>query len=331
MRVLRPIGHEDQLSIIDHLDELRSRLLVCGAALFVVFCFCFVFNNQILSALNRPLPAAAKTGIGAQPTLNSDLDHFFAQTHTQLHAAAGQLRAAGGPAAAAATHIDQVANAAAGLAKRLPAEAAAQEKPIVLGPTESFTTTLMVVGYTSLLITLPLLLYEMYAFIVPALSREERRVAGPSMLAAPALFVIGAGFTYFEILPPAMHFLQGYNSSEFQVLLQAKSYYKFEVLMMMGIGAAFQVPLVLLGLQKLGVITAKTLTLNWRYAAVIIAVLAAALPGVDPVTMTLETVPLIGLYAVSIGMLKWVEHRNYKRSLAEMSSGGNIAGDSSAS
>ncbi len=91
------------------------------------------------------------------------------------------------------------------------------------------------------------------------------------------------------------------------MLVQAKSYYKFEIMLMMGIGLAFQVPLFALGLQRVGAISASTLTLNWRYAMVLIAVIVAALPGVDPVTMTMETLPLVALYLLSIVLLKWVE------------------------
>lgn len=335
MRVLRPIGHEDQLSIVDHLDELRSRLLICGAALVVAFCVCFVFNHALINALNRPLPQASKTGLGAQQRVNKDLGGFLSDMHDKLGAAGAKLQASGGQVGAAGTDLTQAASDAAAAAKLLskaqPTGTSTREKLITLGPAEPFTVTLVAVGYFSLLITLPLILYQLYAFVLPALSGEERRVALPSMIAAPVLFILGAGFSYFEIVPPAIHFLQGYNADEFQTLLQAGTFYRFEVLLMIGIGAAFEVPLFLLALQKLGVITARTLTLNWRYAAVIIAILAAALPGVDPVTMTLETVPLILLYVASIVMLKWVEHRNYKRQLAEMRSGGDVAGDSSAS
>jgi sec-independent protein translocase protein TatC len=153
--------------------------------------------------------------------------------------------------------------------------------------------------------------------VIPALSRNERKVAIPTMVAAPLLFLAGAVFTYFAVLPPAVHFLQGYNSSEYQNLVQAKSYYTFEIMLLMGIGLAFQVPLLALGLQKVGIISANTLTLNWRYATVLIAVIVAALPGVDPVTMTMETLPLVALYVLSIVLLKWVEHRNFRRARAE--------------
>jgi sec-independent protein translocase protein TatC len=317
MKVLRPIGHEEQLSIIDHLDELRSRLIICAAALAVAFGVCFWQNHALIDALNRALPPAAKTGLGAQQTVNSDLGRFFGDMERQLAAAGAGLQTSKGVPASVARDLDNVARDAGHISKLLPKDASAQAKPITIGVGESFTTTLLVVVYFSLLFTLPLLLYQLYAFILPALSHQERRVAVPTMIAAPVLFTVGVVFTYFAILPPAVHFLQGYNSKDFQILVQASTYYKFEVYMMLGIGLLFQVPLGLLGLQKMGVITADTLTLNWRYAIVIIAIIAAALPGVDPVTMILETLPLILLYAASIVMLKWVEYRNNRRALAQ--------------
>jgi sec-independent protein translocase protein TatC len=219
-------------------------------------------------------------------------------------------------------------------AKQIPKDVSQQEKPIAIGVGEAFTTTVAVAAYFALMVTLPLLLYQLFAFVIPALSRNERKVALPTMIAAPVLFLAGAVFTYFAVLPPAVHFLQGYNSSEYQNLIQAKSYYTFEIMLLMGIGLAFQVPLLALGLQKVGIIRASTLTLNWRYAAVLIAVIVAALPGVDPVTMTMETLPLVALYAASIVMLKWVEHRNHRRARAEAAQPakpGDAAGDSSAS
>jgi sec-independent protein translocase protein TatC len=120
------------------------------------------------------------------------------------------------------------------------------------------------------------------------------------------------------VLPPAVHFLQGYNNSDFQILVQAKTYYRFEMLIMLGIGLAFQLPLVLLALQRIGVISSKTLTGNWRYAVVVIAVIVAALPGVDPVTMFFETLPLVILYGVSIVLLHIGERRLAKREAAEL-------------
>jgi len=322
---LAPIGHEDQLSIIDHLDELRSRLIICAAALVVAFCVCFWQNHALIDALNRALPPAAKTGLGAQQRVNNDLASFFADFQKQLSVAGSGLHGVSGVPASVPSSLERAARDAGHISKLLPKDASAQEKPITIGVGESFTTTLLVVGYFALLFTLPLLLYQLYAFVLPALSREERRVAVPTMVAAPFLFVVGVVFTYFAILPPAVHFLQGYNSQDFQNLLQANAYYKFEVILMLAVGLLFQVPLLLLGLQKMGIITASTLTLNWRYAIVIIAIIAAALPGVDPVTMVLETVPLILLYAASIVLLQWVERRDRKRDLTSAGGGGSGA------
>ena len=120
------------------------------------------------------------------------------------------------------------------------------------------------------------------------------------------------------MLPPAVHFLQGYNSQNFDILVQAKTYYTFEILTMLGIGLAFQLPLGLLALQRLGVINASTLTRNWRYATVIIAVIAAAMPGADPVTTGLEMLPLVVLYLASIVMLKIADRRAAARAAAEL-------------
>ena len=89
-------------------------------------------------------------------------------------------------------------------------------------------------AYFALLIALPVLLYEVYAFVIPALSSEEKRVALPVMLAAPALFLTGAAFAYLFVLPPAVHFLQGYNSQNFDILVQAKTYYTFQIFTMLG-------------------------------------------------------------------------------------------------
>jgi sec-independent protein translocase protein TatC len=146
---------------------------------------------------------------------------------------------------------------------------------------------------------------------------HERRVARPVMAAAPFLFLVGVAFAYEIVLPPAVHFLQGFNSGSFQILVQAKAYYTFEILTMLGIGLAFQLPLGLLGLQQVGVINSRTLTGNWRYCVVIIAVIAAAMPGADPVTTGLEMLPLILLYLLSIVLLRVADRRAAARASSE--------------
>jgi sec-independent protein translocase protein TatC len=323
LKRLRPIGHDDRLSIVEHLDELRNRLLVCGAALLVAFCLCFWQNHALIQALNRALPSSAKAaqsgGLSAVPTSAAQLRKGLEQISTSAHSLAGQP----GFSSGARHDIQGISIGAAEALKGLPKQAPEQVKPITLGVGESFTTTLLVVGYFSLLFALPVILYELYAFIVPAMNQSERRVARPTIIAAPSLFITGALFAYFMVLPPAVHFLQGYNSEEFTILAQAKSYYKFEMFTMIGIGLAFQVPLGLLALQRLGIINSRTLTHHWRYAIVLIAIAAAALPGVDPVSMMFETLPLVLLYLASIVLLKIADYRDAKRDAVEFRAAGD--------
>ena len=316
-KALRPIGHDDRLSIVDHLDELRTRLIICGVALVIAFGFCFWQNQRLLDALNRALPATPATS----------QNHISGLTGDSVNERKGLLKAAAADKQLAASTANPALKqsylqAAAGLteaAQALPSSTG-KRLPITIGVGEPFTTTLTVAAYFALLITLPVLLYQVYAFVIPALSPEEKSVALPTMLAAPALFLAGAAFAYFFVLPPAVHFLQGYNSQNFDILVQAKTYYKFQIFTMLGVGLAFQLPLALLALHRLGVINGSTLTKHWRYATVIMAVIAAAMPGADPVSTAFEMLPLVVLYFASIVMLKIADRRAAARVAAESSS-----------
>jgi sec-independent protein translocase protein TatC len=316
-RVLRPIGHEDRLSIVDHLDELRSRLIVCLAALIVAFGLCFWQNSSLISVLNRALPhvstVAGQHGLAAEQNQSATqraADLQQAQLDRTLAASPGLSPAIRRQAAQAAHELTLAVRA-------LPRTPLVQEKPITIGVGEPFTTTLTVAAYFALLFTLPVLLYEAYGFIIPALSPEERRTAVPVMVVAPLMFLVGVVFAYLVILPPAVHFLQGYHSNQFDILVQAKAYYTFEIFTMLGVGLAFQLPLGLLALHRLEVVDGHTLTKHWRYAVVIIAVIAAAMPGADPVTTGLETLPLVLLYLVSIVLLRMADRRAAARAEAE--------------
>lgn len=316
-RVLRPVGHEDRLSVVDHLDELRTRLVVSLAFLIVAFGLCFWQNQPLLNLLNSPLPsspsqAAANhlSGLTSDSVKESRDISGAAAAFKRLSLASDVSLQDRALFALAATKLQDAA-------KVLP-QSNPKKLPITLGVGEPFTTTLKVCLYFALLFTLPVLLYEAYAFVIPALSPKERRVALPIMLAAPALFVIGVVFAFLVVLPPAVRFLQGYNSSNFDAFVQASPLYSFEILTMAGIGLAFQLPIGLLGLQRLGVINGSTLTRHWRYATVIIAVIAAAMPGVDPVTTGLEALPMVILFLLSIVMLKIVDRHDAKQALAEL-------------
>jgi sec-independent protein translocase protein TatC len=317
-KVLRPIGHSDRLSIVDHLDELRSRLIICLIALLVAFGVCFWQNNPLLSVLNRALPHVS-TVAGGQHGLASLRNRSVEERQglEKVKEGANQLAGSARLSATDRASAGLIAAGASQAAANLPKDATTQEKPITIGVGEPFTTTLTVAAYFALLFALPVLIYQGYAFVIPALNKQERRAALPMMAIAPILFMSGVVFSYFIVLPPAVHFLQGYNADHFDVLVQAKSYYTFEIITMLAIGLAFQLPLGLLALHRIGVINGRTLTRHWRYAVVIIALIAAAMPGADPVTTALETAPLVILYLASIVMLRIADRRAAAREAAE--------------
>ncbi|HUC00252.1 MAG TPA: twin-arginine translocase subunit TatC [Solirubrobacterales bacterium] len=233
MRRIRPISHEDQLSLVGHLDELRARLLVCLAVFGVALGLCFWQNHLLLELAAGPLPS----------------DH-------------GKL--------------------------------------ITFGVTEPFTTTVTVSAYAAIILSLPFVLYEIYAYLLPAFSRQQQRTIMPLLLLIPVLFVAGVAFGYLVVMPAAAKFLLNFNDSQFNIQVRAKDYYGFFAQTLLACGLVFQVPVAILAVTRLGIVKVSQLRSNRRYAYLGCAVLAAALPGVDPVSMLLETAPLIALYELSI-------------------------------
>jgi sec-independent protein translocase protein TatC len=230
---VKPVSHDEQLTLVDHLDELRSRLIVAVFAFAIAFGICGWQNHRILEIVNKPLP-----------------DRY--------------------------------------------------DQPLTFGVTEPFTTTFTNAAYAALLLALPVILYQLYAFVLPAFSPSEKRVAKPLMLMSPVLFVAGVVFCYFVVLPPATDFLLSFNASEFNTEVRARDYYSFSTLTMLAMGLGFQVPIGIIALVRLNIVTVEQLRHNRRYAILAIAVLAALLPTIDPVTMLLEMVPLLILYELSI-------------------------------
>jgi sec-independent protein translocase protein TatC len=301
-RAWRPVGHEDRLSLVEHLDELRSRLLVSGAALLVAFSLCAWQNDRLLDFVNRPLEKVtekqAEKGRGplAQVIVTNNALRAIASAERELLAAARAPRSGIKPAARKRLEAVQ-AQVDAAIAK-LPKKASA--RPITIGVSEPFSTTITVVFYFSILIALPVLLWQLYAFLLPAFSPHERRTALPLMAMVPGLFAAGVAFGYAFVLPPALKFLQNFNSDTFNTLVQASAYYRFVALTLLALGLVFQVPVGILAATRLGVVTPLQLRRNRRYAIVICAVVAMVLPGTDPVSMLLEMVPLVVLYELSI-------------------------------
>jgi sec-independent protein translocase protein TatC len=166
-----------------------------------------------------------------------------------------------------------------------------------------------VVAYAALLLSLPVLLYQAYAFILPAFSPRERQVALPLMLMVPFLFAAGVVFAYYFVLPNAISFLQNFNDDNYDILLQARDYYKFSITVLIVMGLLFQVPIGILAVTRVGIVSTATLRHNRRYAILVIAIAAMLLPGQDPVTMLSMMVPLLVLFEGSILMASLLDRR----------------------
>jgi sec-independent protein translocase protein TatC len=168
--------------------------------------------------------------------------------------------------------------------------------------TEPFMTTLTVSAYAALLVALPIILYQLYAFVLPAFSPTERRVALPLLLMVPVLFIGGVAFGYFLVLDPAVHFLLNFNDEQFNIEVRARDYYSFVTMTLLAMGIIFQIPMGILAVTRLGIATPTQLRQWRRYAYLGIAVVAALLPSIDPVSMLIEMVPLVILFELSIVM-----------------------------
>jgi sec-independent protein translocase protein TatC len=228
----KAVDFEDRLTLVEHLDELRTRLIVCGAVFGVALALCFWQNHLLLDIANSPLPG--------------------------------------------------------------------NREPITFGVTEPFMTTLTLAAYGAILLSAPLILYQLYAFVIPAFSPRERGFALPLMLMMPALFIAGVVFAYFIVLPPAMKFLLHFNQGQFNIQVRAREYYSFFAMTLVSLGIVFQVPVGILAVTRLGIVTPRQLSQNRRYAILVCAIVAMILPGTDPVTMLLIMAPLVGLYELSI-------------------------------
>ncbi len=315
---VRPISHDERVSVVSHLDELRTRIIVSLLAVSVAFGICFWQNNRLLHLIDTPLAhstqAQVKAGHGPLGA-TYQVQLGARDVAVQLRSVVSILDAPGqrqSPAAAAA--LQHVGVGLAGDIKRLSAPAQG-DRPVTLGIGEPFTTTVTVSLIFALILSLPVLLMQAYGFIMPAFEPGQRRLLRPLLWAVPFLFVIGVMFGYFVVLPAAVHFFQNFNSSQFNVLVQASQYYKFAATTMLAMGLLFQVPVGILAITRAGIITPRQLRKNRRYAIAACGVVAALLPG-DAITMLLETVPLYLLFELSVLVASIAEKRAQKRERA---------------
>lgn len=327
MSTIRPIGHEERLSLVEHLDELRSRLIVSIAVFVAAFSICYWQNHRILDWLNVPLAHAHHIDCANDRKANDSLERSgcfnqavgsylkgagpaLAQAGAALHALAdrdGVDGATQAQAAAAQRSLRSLSDQAQRAAALTPRATSGRGQPVTLGVTEPFLTTVTVAGYSALLISLPFLLFQLYAFILPAFTRQERRLALPAMLSVPALFVAGVAFGYFLALPRAISFLQNYNDGQYDILVQAREYYRFVVLLLGAMGVLFQVPVGVLAVVRLQILTPQQLRATRGYALIVFAIVAAVVtPTPDPFTMLIAMAPLVVLYEASIQLARFV-------------------------
>lgn len=305
------IRHEDRISVVDHLDELRMRLIVSLAAVAVAFGLCAWQNHLLLHVINGPLArqtqkqARAETGpLGAAYAVQGSTRALA----SQLQLVVSTLERPGsGASAATRASLGTVTPRIGQVLARL-SNAPEGEKPVTLGIGEPFTTTMGIALLFAFVLALPVVLYQFYGFVLPAFSPSQQRVARPLMLAIPLLFVAGVAFGYFVVLPAAVRFFQNFNSSQFNVLVQASQYYHFAAVTLLAMGLLFQVPVGILAATRANVVSVRQLRRNRRYALLACGLVAAFLPG-DAITLLLETIPLYLLFELSLLLAALGERR----------------------
>lgn len=246
--VPRRLDHEEEATLVEHLSELRHRLLVCILAILPAFVVAFAFHERIIEKLMELLPDGTKL--------------------------------------------------------------------VTLGVTEPFFTSFKVSFYVAVALVLPVLLWQLWAFLAPAVTDATQRVIGVFVVLATALFVVGVVFCYLVVLPRALDFLVGYDDQLYAEQVRASYFLSFVTLTMIASGLAFEMPIFILALVRLGVLTSARLRQNRRLGYVLMLVFAILLPTVDPISLAFEVVPLLLLFELSIWLAALMERR-WERSYAE--------------
>lgn len=242
IRRVKRVGHDEEVPLTDHLEELRNRVFISLLALAVGFVLCFWQHELIIEFLNRPLPASVP-------------------------------------------------------------------EPIVLNVTEPFMIALKVSIAGAVILTLPVLIYQLYAYVMPAFDPDHDRTTWPYLTAASLLFLVGLAFGYFLMLPAATNFLINFDADLYNRQVQAGDYYSFVIWILIGCGLIFQMPTGVFLLSAAGLMTPQWMRKNRRYAIFVMAVVSAALPGGDPLSMLIALAALLVLWEVSIFISGFVQRR----------------------
>ena len=226
---------EVEMSLFDHLEELRQRLFYMLIAVFVGIVVCFVFVNPIVELLEVPAKGV---------------------------------------------------------------------KFLQLAPGEYFFVSIKVAGYSGILVSSPFILYQIVQFVLPGLTRRERRLLAPIVLGSSLLFAAGLAFAYVALIPAALNFFITYGEGVVEQLWSIDRYFEFVLLLLFSVGLAFQIPVIQLLLGLLGIVGSKQMLSGWRFVILGAAVLGAVLtPSTDPVTQSLLAGAVLALYFGGIGMV----------------------------
>lgn len=322
-----------QMSFLEHLDELRRRLINSIIILAIAFGICFYFSPIIFQFLaipvNRALAEAQRREIifegltGNEKVLplsalkEGDKGVYVFSRATKL----------GTTVVASGTSVNSIVgkdnNGNVGLftdqpiftsdsivpqGSRLPFdfqnieknELSDNERLTVTTTTESFTLYVTVSIYSAIALSLPFLLLQVWGFIAPALYKHERAYVTPFILLSSISFIIGAAFAYYILFPPAVRYLLGVGS-DFQLMLRATDYFDFITLIMLAMGLIFQMPAITYVLARIGIISAGFLLRSWKIALIVILIVAAvASPTPDALNMMFFAAPMILLYGISV-------------------------------
>jgi sec-independent protein translocase protein TatC len=269
--------------LLEHLTELRSRLIVCVAALGLAFVLCFAFAQPIYLVLLEPFAVGSR------------------------------LLAAGGEGGHDAGPIDLLL----ALLRIREAPTAGSDpnlRLIYTAPLEFFFTKLKLAGFGAVFLCFPVLAWQLYRFVAPGLYRREKAAFLPFLLASPLLFALGAALVYFIMLPFVLWFslsqqITGAGPVSVQLLPKVSDYLSLVTALLLAFGLCFQLPVVVSLLGLSGVVSSKALAQGRRYAIVGVVVIAAVVTPPDPISQLMLAIPLVLLYEVSIWCVRLIELR----------------------